>query len=106
MRATSVRLQEALLAHRKLLVVGDPGSGKSTFLKRVAFQLCNEYSAGGPLPVRVEAAVLSNFIAQQHESKHGPADPTHWIGWSAGRIFSPIFALLALAAVCRRNAEA
>ena len=38
----SIPLQEALLAHRKLLVVGDPGSGKSTFLKRVTFQLCNE----------------------------------------------------------------
>jgi len=39
MRATCIPLQEALLAHRKLLVVGDPGSGKSTFLKRVAFRL-------------------------------------------------------------------
>ena len=39
MRATCIPLQEALLAHCKLLVVGDPGSGKSTFLKRVAFRL-------------------------------------------------------------------
>jgi formylglycine-generating enzyme required for sulfatase activity len=80
-RATSIPLQEALLAHRKLLVVGDPGSGKSTFLKRVAFQLCNEYQAGGLLPVRIEAAVLSAYIAQQHERKLGPADPAspEWI---------------------------
>jgi formylglycine-generating enzyme required for sulfatase activity len=73
MRAGPIPLQEALLAHPKLLVVGDPGSGKTTFLKRVAFQLCNEYANGGPLPVRIEAAVLSTYIAQQH-TKTGPAD--------------------------------
>lgn len=74
MRARSIPLQEALLAHRKLLVVGDPGSGKTTFLKRVAFQLCNEYAAGGPLPARIEAAVLCTYIARQQEQKLGPAD--------------------------------
>lgn len=81
MRARSIPLQEALPAHRKLLLVGDPGSGKSTFLKRVAFQLCNEHATGGPLPVRIEAAVLSTYIAQQHEQKLGPADPASpdWI---------------------------
>jgi len=54
-----IPLEEALKAHRKLLVVGDPGSGKSTFLRRVTFRLCHEHAAGGPLPVRIEAAVLS-----------------------------------------------
>jgi hypothetical protein len=79
--AGPIPLQEALLAHPKLLVVGDPGSGKSTFLKRVAFQLCNEFATGGPLPMRIEAAVLSAYIAQQHERKLGPADPASpdWI---------------------------
>ncbi len=81
MRATSIPLQEVLLAHRKLLVVGDPGSGKSTFLKRVAFQLCNEYASGGPPPVRIEAGVLSTYVALQRERKLGPADPASpdWI---------------------------
>jgi hypothetical protein len=73
MRAGPIPLQEAMLAHRKLLVVGDPGSGKSTFLKRVAFDLCKEWAEGAPLPVRIEAAVLSTYIAQQH-TKTGPAD--------------------------------
>jgi formylglycine-generating enzyme required for sulfatase activity len=73
-------LQEAMLAHRKLLVVGDPGAGKSTFLKLVAFQLCKEWAEGAPLPVRIEAAVLSTYIAQQH-TKMGPADASSpdWI---------------------------
>ncbi|MBZ5726480.1 MAG: SUMF1/EgtB/PvdO family nonheme iron enzyme [Acidobacteriia bacterium] len=80
MRAGPIPLQEAMLAHRKLLVVGDPGSGKSTFLKRVAFQLCKEWVDGAPLPVRIEAAVLSGYIAQQH-TKWGPADASSpdWI---------------------------
>jgi hypothetical protein len=83
--AGNIPLQEALLTHRKLLVVGDPGSGKSTFLKRVAFQLSNEYATGGPLPIRIEAAVLSTYIAQQH-TKGGPADPAspEWIPIFAG----------------------
>jgi formylglycine-generating enzyme required for sulfatase activity len=81
MRAQSIPLQEALAAYRKLMVVGDPGSGKSTFLKRVAFQLCNDYVTGGLLPARIEAAVLSAYIAQQHGHKLGPADPASpdWI---------------------------
>ena len=32
--AGPIPLEEAMLAHRRLLVVGDPGSGKSTFLRR------------------------------------------------------------------------
>ena len=74
MRARSIPLQEAVLAHRTLLVVGDPGSGKSTFLKRVTFDLCNEHARGGPLPARIDAAVLSTYIARQNEQKLGPAD--------------------------------
>ena len=79
--SAGVPLQEVLLAHRKLLVVGDPGSGKSTFLRRVAFQSCNLYASGGLLPVRIEAAVLSSYIAQQQDKKLGPADPAspEWI---------------------------
>jgi formylglycine-generating enzyme required for sulfatase activity len=79
-RARSVPLQEAIREHRKLLVVGDPGSGKSTFLKRVAFELCKDWAEGAPLPVRIEAAVLSNYITQ----KPGPADP-------AGPDWIPVF---------------
>jgi len=80
MRAASIPLQEALLAHRNLLVVGDPGSGKSTFLKRVAFELCRDWTENAPLPVRIEAAVFSTYIVQQH-TRTGPADASSpdWI---------------------------
>ncbi|MBL8179817.1 MAG: NACHT domain-containing protein, partial [Bryobacterales bacterium] len=81
MRGGAIPLQEAMLGQRKLLVVGDPGSGKSTFLKLVAFHACAEYAKGGPLPLRMEAAVLAGFIVQQQEKNEGPADPVSpdWI---------------------------
>lgn len=62
-RASSITLQEALVAHRKLFVVGDPGAGKSTFLKRVAYQLCQDWNEGSPLPVLISAAVLSKYVS-------------------------------------------
>ena len=81
MRARAIPLEEALRECRTLLVVGDPGSGKSTFLKRVTFRLCNEYAGGGPLPVLIGAAVLSTYITRQIEQNRGPADPASpkWI---------------------------
>jgi len=39
---------EQALSHRKIVMVGDPGSGKSTFLRRVAFELCRNLR--GTLP--------------------------------------------------------
>jgi len=72
-RTGPIPLKEAIAAHRKLLVVGDPGSGKSTFLKRVAFDLSRDWKEDEALPVRIEAAVLSSYIALQH-GKTGPPD--------------------------------
>ncbi|MBL8236935.1 MAG: SUMF1/EgtB/PvdO family nonheme iron enzyme [Bryobacterales bacterium] len=79
-RGRSIPLEEALDAHRTLLLVGDPGAGKSTFLKRVAFHLSRDWREGAPLPVRIEAAALANFVGQRYP-KTGPAEDTspEWI---------------------------
>ena len=48
-----IELQQAL-ANRKVVIIGDPGSGKSTFLRRVAFELCRTLRGtlpGGRAPV-------------------------------------------------------
>lgn len=52
------------------------------------------------LPIGVSLALGILFVFAY---LHGP-DPSEWIGWSAGRIFSPIPAFLAIAATDRRAA--
>jgi hypothetical protein len=46
-------LLEQALSHRKVAVIGDPGSGRSTFLRRVAFKLCRNLR--GTRPERAES---------------------------------------------------
>ncbi|MFN7920408.1 MAG: NACHT domain-containing protein [Bryobacteraceae bacterium] len=75
-----VQLQEALLAHRKLMVVGDPGSGKTTFLRRVVHQLCKE-RRDDALPIWIGAAALAEF-----KPANPPPEPwsPEWIPLYAG----------------------
>lgn len=47
------------------------------------------------------AVALTGFIAFTY--LHGETDPKVWIGWSGARVFSPVTALLALAAWCARD---
>ena len=53
-----------------------------------------------PVGVSLALCVFSVFTYL-----HGDPDPSGWIVWSAGRIFSPVLVLLAFAAVCRRAAR-
>ncbi|MGH7554584.1 MAG: DUF4062 domain-containing protein, partial [Longimicrobiales bacterium] len=60
-----VPLQRAL-KHKKLVIVGDPGGGKTTFLRRIAFELCGGSGMklpfeGFPIPIRV--AEIEEHIA-------------------------------------------
>lgn len=53
------------------------------------------------LPLSV-AVALAGFFTFTY--LHSETDPKVWIGWSAARVFSPLTALLALAAHCSRSA--
>ncbi|HZT32156.1 MAG TPA: SUMF1/EgtB/PvdO family nonheme iron enzyme [Bryobacteraceae bacterium] len=87
----SVRLEEAL-AHQRLVIVGDPGAGKTTFLRRIAFELCRKQLgeaaetplalpvAGFPLLIRI--AELEEHIEKFQRAEGAPAN-RHSPAWLA-----------------------
>jgi formylglycine-generating enzyme required for sulfatase activity len=87
-----VRLEDALRQER-LVIVGDPGSGKTTFLNRIAFELCSkafDEPRSLPLPftgfpILIRIAELEEHIAKLDgrdrapASKHAPAWLAHFL---------------------------
>jgi formylglycine-generating enzyme required for sulfatase activity len=84
----AVRLEESL-RHRRLVIVGDPGSGKTTFLRRIAFELCRADSGPGKdlqlpfrgLPVLIRVAELEQHIEKCRQRQDVPAtkDSPAWL---------------------------
>jgi hypothetical protein len=87
-RPRPVTLQQALCEQPRLVLVGDPGAGKSTFLRRIAYAVCQELTgsragAAGeflgvprytcPFPFLVPAASLSAFVESAKRDRGAPA---------------------------------
>ncbi|KAG0291715.1 WD_REPEATS_REGION domain-containing protein [Linnemannia gamsii] len=54
-------VQEFLASDRQvMLILGDLGSGKSTFSRRLEHLLCTEYKRGGPIPLFINLAAIDN----------------------------------------------
>ncbi len=68
------RTLEESLAHTRLVILGDPGSGKTTFLRRIAHAACGARlaDASAPFPLLLRISELSEFI-ERHERKDAPA---------------------------------
>jgi formylglycine-generating enzyme required for sulfatase activity len=87
---------EQALSQRKVVIVGDPGSGKSTFLRRVAFELCRTLRATRPagappflvagdkrFPILIRVADLTTVLAADRSPK--PPDSPDWIPYFLGK---------------------
>ncbi|KAF9326731.1 hypothetical protein BGZ91_001802, partial [Linnemannia elongata] len=54
-------VQEFLASDRQvMLILGDSGSGKTTFNRRLEYLLCTEYKRGGPIPLFINLAAIDN----------------------------------------------
>jgi predicted NACHT family NTPase len=69
---------EHALAHRLLAIVGGPGSGKTTFLRHIAFLWCcgleDTRTDSLPLPVFIRIPELMEHVRAEGESPHPLAD--------------------------------
>jgi formylglycine-generating enzyme required for sulfatase activity len=87
---------EETLGRRKVVIIGDPGSGKSTFLRRVAFELCRtlrgtlpadapRFLAAGDerFPILIRVPDLAKLLAADASPK--PPDSPDWIPYFLGK---------------------
>ena len=90
-----VALEQAL-SQRQVVIVGDPGSGKSTFLRRVAFELCRTLRGTRPagaapflapddrrFPILIRVAEFAKLLAADPSAKL--ADSPDWIAYFLGK---------------------
>ncbi len=97
-----IDIQTALFRYPKLVIVGDPGSGKSTFLKYIALMLARSFLTGNstiaqeklclsdplPVPIFLSCWDLADFLKQR-----GPARLNTLVEFIADRLVAYDFSI-------------
>ena len=79
-----VRLEDAL-KHPRLVITGDPGAGKTTFLRHIAFLMCADLTH---FPILIRIAELAEHVRACRDQHKGPtvAAAPGWLPhWLAAR---------------------
>ncbi|MGA2742669.1 MAG: SUMF1/EgtB/PvdO family nonheme iron enzyme [Bryobacteraceae bacterium] len=84
-----VRLEDAL-KHPRLVITGDPGAGKTTFLRHIAFKMCAELQSAtaARFPILIRIAELAEHVRACRDQHKGPtvAAAPGWLPhWLAAR---------------------
>jgi len=87
---------EQTLGKRRVVLIGDPGSGKSTFLRRTAFELCRALRGTRPpdappflpaldrrFPIPIAVSDFARLLEAGQSSK--PTESPDWIPYFLGR---------------------
>lgn len=77
----TIRLEEAISHYSRLVIQGDAGSGKSTFLRQFAWQCCrpDRTVTTTPFPLLVSIAALDAFIQWRGQQLGYSADDPRWL---------------------------
>ena len=81
---------ERVLSHQRLVIEGDPGAGKTTFLRRIAYELCRDDGRSTMalpqkgFPIYLRVGDLESHIQNCRKHNHGGAPTTdHHPQWLA-----------------------
>jgi hypothetical protein len=81
---------EDAIKHPRLVITGDPGAGKTTFLRHIAFGMCDDLMRGGTgrFPILISIAELAEHVRAYRRRSEGPtgaASPGWLPHWLAAR---------------------